>query len=313
MACTSKTSRRLGMQLYVERWSPMHKTLGSIPYITKPLEWVRRVHLKTVSTWPRRKGHGVGKSCWNAYQPCSSASLSCPPTVTTSSQGFFMLLQGIKGNWVCSPNKPWSLFGSRYQYQNCVKVSSRTHRIHNRHFRFCEEAHEILQFCGTPCRAHLSKRLFQEWVRSHRSHSFRPGFTFFRMYIVTSLPLSLGKSCNSLHLYPPLWWSKSLPFRLFIFSAIFIGWNLSLTFYFLCSSYSLYFLLLVFLSCFLVGYLTLFNILSSCFYAIENIFVYILFPPVMNMYYFFVYGSWSWYVFSLQIWQFFVSFTNFDF
>lgn len=37
------------------------------------------------------------------------------------------------------------------------------------------------------------------------------------------------------------------------------------------------FLLLIFLSCFLVGYLTLFNILSSCSYAIfEDTFVYIL-------------------------------------
>lgn len=105
------------MQLNGREVVSMHKSLDSIPCITRPLEWVRQVHLKTLSTWQRRKGHGGGKSCWNAYQPCSSASLSCPPTVTASSQGCFMLLQGRKANWVCSPNKPWSLFGSRYQSQ----------------------------------------------------------------------------------------------------------------------------------------------------------------------------------------------------
>lgn len=84
------------------------------------------------------------------------------------------------------------------------------------------------------------------------------------MYIVTSLPLSLNKWRNSLHLYPTLWWSKSLPFMLFIFSAIFICWNLSLTFYFLCSSSSFYFSLLISLSSFLVGYLTL---LISCLHV----------------------------------------------
>lgn len=157
-----KASKGLGMQLNGREVVSMHKSLDSIPCITRPLEWVRQVHLRTLSTWQRRKGHGGGKSCWNAYQLCSSASLSCPPTVTASSQGCFMLLQGRKANWVCSPNKPWSLFGSRYQSQNCVKVSSGTHRIYNRHFRFCEEACEIFKFCGTPCRAHLSKCLFQE-------------------------------------------------------------------------------------------------------------------------------------------------------
>lgn len=162
MSWTSKHQGGLGMQLSGREmvshaqdpgFSPLyHKTSG----VGKAGAFENSEHVtEKERTWGREK-----------LLKCLPAVFFREPQLPTDCDSLISRLLHApprnKSQLSRSPNKPWSFFGFRYQYQNCVMVSSRTHRIHIRHFRVCEEAHEIRKFYGTPCRAHLSKCLFEE-------------------------------------------------------------------------------------------------------------------------------------------------------